>query len=292
MKCPDYTLTTPASSSTQAAQDSCDKYDSDDWIIELLKKEALEKEHASASIGIKAFLKKKGHTQITHTLNKRFLAKMVREVDTHNIALIRKENREAARRLRMLCRRTSVQRHKEECNQAQDLYIDRRRSPPQHRRSITFVKQGELPLNTSNAGHNHVALPDTHLQQKDSPPHSQPLIGPPVPSSSTHSDFSFHSTGKSMLDLHFDPDYDPKLDIAISSDKNDDWNIIFEAIKDREQWKESRTQRQTQSKFPTQIISKITDEYFPVYSKGLREWDRGKVVQENGDIEIKALGWS
>ncbi|KTW26358.1 hypothetical protein T552_02841 [Pneumocystis carinii B80] len=71
----------------------------DSWIIELLKKEAKEKEIESERIGIKAFLKKKRSKTLSQGPNKEFLTRIIKDTDSHNEALIRKEMFRAKKRL-------------------------------------------------------------------------------------------------------------------------------------------------------------------------------------------------
>ncbi|KAG4305028.1 hypothetical protein PORY_001703 [Pneumocystis oryctolagi] len=283
--------------------DSSTKPVSDEWVIELLKKEALAREQESATVGIQAFLsKKQKKIQPTRTLNKRFLTKMVRNMDAHNVALVQKEAREATQRLRKLGQ------HAGECESKRRSSVDHSRfshQHSQHKRSISFVKQQhtresnkdpEKRLNKTskedckiNTINNKIQHNRTKPNISATPPQS-PLIGPPIPSTYPH-DNNACSSGTLMLNSHFDPNYDPKLDVTISSDE-DDWEIALKAIKDISEWKRQNLQRQIQGEFSTNVVSKITQEMkSPVYSKGLREWDRGKVILENGEIDVKALDW-
>ncbi|KAG5513345.1 hypothetical protein PMAC_001408 [Pneumocystis sp. 'macacae'] len=286
--------------------------DSDEWIIELLKKEALVKEQASATVGIRAFLSEKQSKDgpPTRSLNKRFLTKMVRNMNAHNTALIQKETQEATQRLHKLEKHSSYGAEKR-------LKADQGAFSRKKGRSIAFVKQQYPEPNKSSKKTSRMTLNKAPSEKVGKTPQGneetniinntgqnkyikedispvQPLspsIGPHIPS--TYDCYSnAPSLGTLMLDSHFHPDYDPRLDVAVSSDENDDWGTALEAIRGIAQWKKQKTQRLAEVGFSNSLIPQVIDEtLFPVYRKGLREWDRGKVVLENGEVETKALGW-
>ncbi|PYH84862.1 hypothetical protein BO82DRAFT_351653 [Aspergillus uvarum CBS 121591] len=125
----------------------------------------------------------------------------------------------------------------------------------------------------------------------------------------------------SNIDAHFAPDYDPATDVQLEEDdlqsgnKNprrhvaglmtgaDDWDYALEALRDRARWKQKGEERLREAGFSTDFVerwksnttSKPEDdtdgrlESVKWTKKGEgREWDRGKYVDEDGHIDVKA----
>ncbi|RAH84741.1 hypothetical protein BO86DRAFT_386818 [Aspergillus japonicus CBS 114.51] len=125
----------------------------------------------------------------------------------------------------------------------------------------------------------------------------------------------------SNIDAHFAPDYDPATDMQLEEDdlqsgnKNsrrhvaglmtgdDDWDYALEALRDRARWKQKGEERLREAGFSTDFVerwknnttSKPEDdtdgrlESVKWTKKGEgREWDRGKYVDEDGHIDVKA----
>ncbi|CCJ30857.1 unnamed protein product [Pneumocystis jirovecii] len=235
---------------------------------------------------------------------------MVRNINAHNAALIQRETQEATQRLHKLDKHTGheIGRH---LGGGQGSFSRKKG------RSIAFVKEQYSESSRSSRKNSNETQKKISSKIVDEAPNSRkktniinntsqnkcikenifpdqpwsPSIGLSVPSIYNCRDDT-PSSGTLMLNSHFDPNYDPKLDVAVSSDESDDWAVSLRAVKDIAQWKKQRAQRLTETGFSSNMVSQITDEMaFPVYKKGLREWDRGKVVLENGEIETKALGW-
>jgi hypothetical protein len=131
----------------------------------------------------------------------------------------------------------------------------------------------------------------------------------------------------STIDSHFARDYDPKLDVHLSEDENskqptrrsvaglmtegDDWDMALEALRDRAEWKKKGEERLRVAGFDSDVVDKWKSH--PSFSLGAtssshdtegnvedvrwakkgegREWDRGKVMNEDGVYDIKAQ-WS
>ncbi|KAF1809956.1 hypothetical protein P152DRAFT_441026 [Eremomyces bilateralis CBS 781.70] len=83
-----------------------DANESDDYVTELLKKDAKESSSQYRSLGIGAFLPKRPTTQAPKP-NTRFLKHILRETDSHNAALLAKEAGESRARLRAMQRGTA-----------------------------------------------------------------------------------------------------------------------------------------------------------------------------------------
>lgn len=94
------------------------------------------------------------------------------------------------------------------------------------------------------------------------------------------------------LDAKFSESYDPRADLdAVHSEPeenfvNDDWGLALRALREREAYILSgkMTERlvETQSQNPTTAG--------PTYSKGEREWDKGKVILDDGSVGIRVWG--
>lgn len=129
----------------------------------------------------------------------------------------------------------------------------------------------------------------------------------------------------SAMDSHFADNYDPALDVRPDEDENDtgpstkhtrrpvpglateddEWDMALEALRDRALWKRNGADRLREAGFGDDVVDKWTSNgAFAGLSggdkeKGVddvrwtkkgegREWDRGKVVDEDGHIDVKA----
>lgn len=171
---------------------------------------------------------------------------------------------------------------------------------------------------TPSRANDHTDTPgDRRTFRKHSPSsESDPLealVGPLPPS---HSNNAVHgapplvSRGRgayrpsaSAMDQHFSSTYDPSLDLRPDSepeDEKEDWDLALEALRDRELWKQKGAERLRAAGFGDEEIKKWESsgkekgaEDVKWTGKGEeREWDRGKVVQENGEkkgeVELEA----
>ncbi|KAL2831162.1 hypothetical protein BDW59DRAFT_140562 [Aspergillus cavernicola] len=124
----------------------------------------------------------------------------------------------------------------------------------------------------------------------------------------------------SNIDSHFAPGYDPTLDVQPDDDDvqtsnkstrrpvaglmmgDDDWELALEALRDRARWKQKDEERLREAGFNNDIVERwksnastatgdeegrLDDVKWSTPGQG-REWDRGKVVDEDGHISIKA----
>jgi hypothetical protein len=105
---------------------------------------------------------------------------------------------------------------------------------------------------------------------------------------------AFTSTGKFSMDAHFAADYDPSTDVRPDSDQDDDWEEALEAMRDRQRWKQQGADRLRQAGFTEVQIKKWEkgdeksgdDVRWAKEGEG-REWDRGKVLDDDGHISLK-----
>ena len=97
------------------------------------------------------------------------------------------------------------------------------------------------------------------------------------------------------MDDHFSASYDPSNDVQPHSDLEDDWDQALEALRDRQRWKQQGADRLRAAGFTDEEVKKWekggekTGEDVRWAKKGEgREWDRGKVVDEDGQVDVKA----
>lgn len=97
------------------------------------------------------------------------------------------------------------------------------------------------------------------------------------------------------MDSRFSSTYDASADVRLDSDVEDEWGDALEALKDRQAWMSKRADRLRDAGFSAEVVNKwekgdnMGEEDVVWASKGQgREWDRGKVVDEDGDVDLKA----
>ncbi|EMD89855.1 hypothetical protein COCC4DRAFT_126260 [Bipolaris maydis ATCC 48331] len=119
------------------------------------------------------------------------------------------------------------------------------------------------------------------------PPSSEPTVR-----SKGRGAFKPNSMG---IESRFSSTYDPKVDVRADSDNEDDWGDALEALRDRARWKQQGAERLKSAGFTDEQVRKWErgegqNEKDVVWKgKGeAREWDRGKVLDEDGDVELKA----
>jgi hypothetical protein len=96
------------------------------------------------------------------------------------------------------------------------------------------------------------------------------------------------------MDAHFSTNYDPKVDVVPNSDSENDWDQALEALRDRQRWKQQGAARLRDAGFGEDFVQKWekggekNEEDVRWKSKGEgREWDRGKVVGDDGSVDTK-----
>ncbi|CAN9263325.1 unnamed protein product [Alternaria sp. RS040] len=97
------------------------------------------------------------------------------------------------------------------------------------------------------------------------------------------------------IESRFSSTYDPSTDVCVTSDVEDDWGDALEALRDRTRWQQQGADRLKAAGFTDAQVKKWergdtqNEEDVVWTSKGqAREWDRGKVLDEDGDVELKA----
>lgn len=121
-----------------------------------------------------------------------------------------------------------------------------------------------------------------------------PLPPPPEPiiRSRGRGALKANATG---IESRFSSSYDPSVDMRPGSDADDDWGEALEVMRDRERWKQQGAERLRAAGFKDEQVKTWEKGGDPIEEdvvwtkKGQdREWDRGKVVDEEGDVELKA----
>jgi hypothetical protein len=98
----------------------------------------------------------------------------------------------------------------------------------------------------------------------------------------------------SAMDSHFASGYDPTADVQLDADEDGDWELALEALRDRARFKAQHGDRLRAAGFTDDEVKKWekggekTEDDVKWAKKGEgREWDRGKVVDSDGDIEFE-----
>ena len=122
------------------------------------------------------------------------------------------------------------------------------------------------------------------------------IIGPPPPPPAPNVRARGRGTfaSGSAMDTHFSSTYDPSIDVLPNSDSENDWDQALEALKDRQRWKQQGAERLRSAGFTEDEVSKWekggerTEGDVRWRGKGEdREWDRGKVVDEDGVVDTR-----
>ena len=125
------------------------------------------------------------------------------------------------------------------------------------------------------------------------------IIGPPPPAPApkvrSRGRGTFAST--SAMDSHFSSNYDPSTDVQLDLDEVDDWDMALEAIRDRQRWQKQGAERLKSAGFTEEEVQKWEkggekreeDVRWKGRGEG-REWDRGKVVGEEGVETVPEWG--
>lgn len=132
-----------------------------------------------------------------------------------------------------------------------------------------------------------------------------------------------YKASTSNIDSHFASDYDPTLDIQPDDEHEDttkhssrrivpglmtgedDWDMALEALRDRARWKQKGEERLRAAGIEEETIDRWKTESSSAGVSGERqsedvrwskkgegrEWDRGKFVNDDGHIDVRAA-WS
>ncbi|KAI9645248.1 hypothetical protein NHQ30_005983 [Ciborinia camelliae] len=212
------------------------------------------------------------------------------------------EDREHAKDERM-------KRHRERSRSPRELrskdasYRERDRSPQRKRkRSISPTSEDERK--SSHRSHKHSTSRAKQLPEREPSSDSDPLdsiIGPRPATDKQplrirgRGAASLGST--SVMDSRFHDDYDPKSDVQLTPQEEDDWDQALEALRDRQKWQTQGANRLRDAGFSEEEVKKWErggekrEEDVKWRGKGeSREWDRGKVVRGDGTVGFET-GW-
>lgn len=131
-----------------------------------------------------------------------------------------------------------------------------------------------------------------HSNGSDSDP-LESVIGPAPPP-------KVHARGRgavsnSSMDERFRPDYDPKTDVHLDQDEEDDWDMALEALRDRTKWRQQGAERLKAAGFTDDEVrtwetggeKDVEDVQWRKKGED-REWDRGKSLDGGGGVTSKA----
>ena len=101
----------------------------------------------------------------------------------------------------------------------------------------------------------------------------------------------------SGIDERFSSRYDPALDLHPEAADGDDWELALEAMRDRQRWKQQGAERLRTAGFSEMEVKKWQQDKTEPSTEDVRwkrkgesrEWDRGKVVDEDGTIDTAPL---
>ncbi|KAL3436725.1 hypothetical protein BDV09DRAFT_193583 [Aspergillus tetrazonus] len=195
----------------------------------------------------------------------------------------------------------------------------RRRTRSSSRSRSPEAKKNLKEINSSRDQRSAAGLQDRRSDDESDP--LEELVGPlpkeeaPVRSRGRGA----YKPNNSSIDAHFAPDYDPSLDIQPEEDEiqtgrssrrpvaglmtgDDDWELALEALRDRARWKQKGEDRLREAGFNSDIVERwksgtpvatrsdeglVENVKWSTKSEG-REWDRGKFVDDDGQINVKA----
>ena len=114
--------------------------------------------------------------------------------------------------------------------------------------------------------------------------------------------------GAGALVQHISPGYDPAVDVRPDGEdrraapgSGGDWEQALEALRDREKWRRLGAERLRAAGFTEVQVGRwekrgkrtveeegdVVEVWWALEGEG-REWDRGKMVDEKGDVKLKA----
>lgn len=135
----------------------------------------------------------------------------------------------------------------------------------------------------------------SHISPCASPDPLDVIIGPAPPPPLPRARGRGTTSGASAMDARFSEKYDPSMDVRPDPDNGDDWDNAIEAYRDRQKWKTQGAERLRSAGFDENFITawENNDTKNTANIKwakdGVREWDRGKVVEEEtGEVSVRA----
>ncbi|KAI2634687.1 hypothetical protein GGS26DRAFT_550954 [Hypomontagnella submonticulosa] len=163
--------------------------------------------------------------------------------------------------------------------------------------STSRRRKGYSPRRDSIRRSSSARRAEREPSESEDPSDSDPLediIGPaPAKNSAVRRRGRGANATTSGIDSRFAADYDPRNDVTPEPEQEDDWDHAVEAFRDRQKWKQKGADRLRSAGFTEEEIKKWEkgdqkDEADVQWTKagGLREWDRGKVVNKDGSVSL------
>ena len=96
------------------------------------------------------------------------------------------------------------------------------------------------------------------------------------------------------MDARFSSTYNPSADVQLQSEDEDEWGDALEVLRDRQRWKKQGADRLKAAGFTEQQVEKWengdekTEDDVTWSKQGQREWDRGKTLNLDGEVDLKA----
>ncbi|KAI0487275.1 hypothetical protein F4859DRAFT_464336 [Xylaria cf. heliscus] len=181
-------------------------------------------------------------------------------------------------------RRSSSREEREDRHRRREERPPREKDDSRKRRHRSDKEEAREPVPSSSKDNNSAS---------DSDPLDD-IIGPAPPSKSTvRRRGRGLNSAMSGIDSRFAADYDPTVDVTPDPDDagGDDWDNAVEAFRDRQKWKQQGADRLRSAGFTDEQIRKWEkgdkkDESDVRWNKagGVREWDRGKVIDGDGRL--------
>ncbi|KAJ5692342.1 hypothetical protein N7462_001765 [Penicillium macrosclerotiorum] len=198
------------------------------------------------------------------------------------------------------------------------------KGPSRTPRSSTRQVPRTFELNSPSLSKNNTTIPRQDSGEDSDP--LEDLVGPLPPRADSKDAAPVRSRGRgaykpnaSNIDAHFAPDYNPALDVQLENDslsltetsrrpvaglmtEEDDWDMALEALRDRARWRQKGEDRLRAAGMNEDTIDRwksnaaftgmdaegrVEDVRWSKKGEG-REWDRGKVMDDEGHIDVRA----
>ncbi|EOO01831.1 putative pre-mrna-splicing factor 38b protein [Phaeoacremonium minimum UCRPA7] len=271
----------------------------DEYVAGLLAKEAKDASAKYSAMGLEAYNSSRPSNKLKP--NTRFLRHIIKETKNHNEALLAREAAESQARLQDLAEAEDKKRkrYKPESGAIRNRQLgDIAAILGGKKRRRAAEEEGKEQLGPARAS---VSGKDDGRLKQDSPPQDEPdegedsdpladIIGPAPPPPTRIRGRG--APGSSAMDSRFSDNYDPKSDVQPDTTAGDDWDDALEALRDRAKWRQQGADRLRAAGFTDEQVSKWEksggeknmDDVQWSRAGEKREWDRGKVLGDDGTI--------
>ncbi|KAF1966940.1 hypothetical protein BU23DRAFT_543521 [Bimuria novae-zelandiae CBS 107.79] len=170
--------------------------------------------------------------------------------------------------------------------------ISRSRSRTRSRRSRSPARKHR---STVKEACNEQSRPPTDEDDSDPLEAITGPLPPPKPAAVRTRGRGTHRSNLEGIETRFSTAYDPAMDVDHVLDDDDGWSDAVEAFRDRQRWKQQGAERLKAAGFSEAQVHKwesggdMNEEDVRWNAQGqAREWDRGKTVDADGDVALKA----